>query len=316
MAAERAVRPATGGDGSMTAKPRKAIFRTDLPGVELVARGKVRDIYDLGDRLLFVATDRLSAFDHVLPDPIPDKGRVLNQLSCFWFSRLADVVPHHLITTDVSRFQEPLGAYASQLEGRSAVVRKLSMLPVECVARGYLAGSGWKEYREHGTVCGIALPKGLAESDELPEPIFTPATKATDGHDLNIPFEEAERLVGAARARRLRELTLELYRTGASYAREHGVIIADTKFEFGMDGDRLLLADEALTPDSSRFWPASTYAPGRAQPSLDKQYVRDWLESIGWNKEPPVPALPPEIVEGTRRRYREIFEILTGRPLA
>ena len=294
-----------------------AVWETTLDALPLLVRGKVRDVYDLGQHLLFVATDRLSAFDWVFPDPIPGKGKVLNQLSAFWFARLAHIVPHHLVTTDVAARRLPGSALREEdvaaLAGRSALVRKLDMLPVECVARGYLAGSGFKEYRERGTVCGIPLPAGLAESDRLPEPIFTPATKARTGHDENIPFGEVERLVGAARAAELQRRTLELYAAGASYARERGIIIADTKFEFGLEGERLVLADEALTPDSSRFWPAESYAPGRSQPSLDKQYVRDHLEATGWNKKPPVPHLPREIVSGTARRYREIFRILTGR---
>jgi len=293
----------------------KAIFNSELGDVPLTTRGKVRDIYDLGNVLVFVATDRLSAFDYVLPDPIPDKGKVLCQLSEFWFSRFESIVPNHVITTDVAAFPETLRPYADQLAGRTTLVRKLEMLPVECVARGYLAGSGWKEYRKQGTVCGIELPAGLEESSKLPEPIFTPATKAQDGHDENIPFSEVERLVGATLARRLRDLTLELYASGSDYARSRGIIIADTKFEFGMDGERLVLADEVLTPDSSRFWPADAYAPGKGQPSFDKQYVRDYLESLGWNKEPPVPSLPAEIVAGTRKRYLEAFEILSGHAL-
>jgi phosphoribosylaminoimidazole-succinocarboxamide synthase len=299
----------------MQGRDTKAVARTEIPGVPLISRGKVRDLYDLGDALLLVATDRLSAFDHVLPDPIPDKGRVLTQLSTFWFERLAARVPNHLLETAVERFPAPLRAHADVLSGRAVLVRKLAMVPVECVARGYLAGSGWKEYRQQGTVCGIALPPGLGESARLPQPIFTPATKAQDGHDENIPFGEVERLVGPDLARRLRELTLELYEAGAEHGRARGILIADTKFEFGLDGDRLLLADEALTPDSSRFWPAAGYAPGGPQPSYDKQFVRDYLESIGWDKSPPVPPLPAEIVRGTRERYLEIHRILTGREL-
>jgi phosphoribosylaminoimidazole-succinocarboxamide synthase len=289
-----------------------AIFETELPGITLLARGKVRDIYDLGDVLLFVATDRLSAFDYVLPNPIPGKGQVLSRISEFWFDLLSERVANHVIATDVSRFPEPLPGYASQLDGRSMLVKKLDMLPVECVARGYLAGSGWKEYQERGTVCGISLPDGLQESSRLPEPIFTPATKAHDGHDENIPISEVERLVGAHRAEELRAKTLELYIAGADYARDRGIIIADTKFEFGLDGDALVLADEVLTPDSSRFWQARSYEAGRGQHSLDKQYVRDYLESINWNKRPPVPELPEEIVAGARDRYRQIYRILTG----
>jgi phosphoribosylaminoimidazole-succinocarboxamide synthase len=293
-----------------------AIHQTELTGVALKARGKVRDIYDLGDTLLIVASDRLSAFDYVLPNPIPDKGKVLNQISEFWFRRFAGIIPNHVISTDVAEFPAPLPEQVAQLGGRSTLARKLDMLPVECVARGYLAGSGWKEYRQHGTVCGIPLPEGLSESSRLPEPIFTPSTKAETGHDENIPFAEVERLVGASLAAQLREVTLELYRTGAEYALGRGIIIADTKFEFGRDGEQLVLADEVLTPDSSRFWPASDYRAGSGQPSFDKQFVRDYLESIGWDKQPPVPTLPDEIVAGTRERYLECFRILTGQELS
>ncbi len=291
----------------------KAVSRTQIDGLPEPARGKVRDIYDLGDKLLLVVTDRVSAFDCVLPQPIPGKGRVLTQISEFWFDRFADIVPNHTISTDVREYPDPLPAHADQLEGRSTLARKLDMLPIECVARGYLAGSGWKEYQQSGTVCGIPLPDGLQESSQLPEPIFTPATKATDGHDENIPFSEAERMIGPELAARARDLTLELYSTAAEYARSRGIIIADTKFEFGREGGDLILADEALTPDSSRFWPADAYEVGRGQPSLDKQYVRDWLETTDWNKEPPPPDLPQKIVDGTGRRYVEIFRILTGR---
>jgi len=297
----------------MPGAPAPAVFETSLDGARLLARGKVRDVYDLGERLLIVATDRLSAFDYVLPNPIPGKGRVLNQLSTFWFERFAGLVRNHVLATDVAEFPEALRRQGAQLEGRSMLVRKLRMLPVECVARGYLAGSGWKEYSRDGTVCGIPLPAGLLDSSPLPAPIFTPSTKATSGHDENIPYDEVERLVGRELAARLRATTLELYSAGAAYARARGILIADTKFEFGLDGDELVLADEALTPDSSRFWPAASFAPGRAQPSLDKQYVRDWLESVAWNKQPPVPELPAAIVDGLAQRYREIFRILIGR---
>jgi phosphoribosylaminoimidazole-succinocarboxamide synthase len=292
-----------------------AVHQTELKGVSLAARGKVRDIYDLGDALLIVASDRLSAFDYVLPNPIPDKGKVLNQISEFWFERFADIIPNHVISTDVSALPAPLPEQAAQLEGRSTLARKLEMLPVECVARGFLAGSGWKEYRKLGTVCGIPLPEGLDESSRLPQPIFTPSTKAESGHDENIPFSEVERLIGAGLAARLRDVTLELYARGAEYAAGRGIIIADTKFEFGRDGDQLVLADEVLTPDSSRFWPAAEYRPGSSQPSFDKQFVRDYLESIGWDKQPPVPTLPDDIVAGTRERYLECFRILTGEGL-
>jgi phosphoribosylaminoimidazole-succinocarboxamide synthase len=291
------------------------VFNTELPGLTLTARGKVRDIYDLGERLLIVATDRLSAFDFVLPTPIPDKGKVLNQVSAFWFARTSEIVPNHVVATDIDEFPEPLRAHSELLAGRSTLAHKLEMFPIECVARGYLAGSGWKEYREKGTVCGIALPPGLVESDRLPEPIFTPATKAESGHDINISFAEAERIVGPETAARLRDRTLQLYDAASDYARGRGIIIADTKFEFGLLDGELLLADEALTPDSSRFWPAEQYEAGHGQPSFDKQFVRDYLESIGWIKQPPVPELPAELVEGTRNRYREIFRILTGSEL-
>ena len=292
-----------------------AVYRTEIPGLTLAGRGKVRDVYDLGDALLIVATDRLSAFDYVLPNPIPDKGKVLNQISLFWFARTSELVPNHVITADARRFPEPLGPYEPMLQGRSVLVKRLEMLPVECVARGYLAGSGYKEYRGSGTVCGIALPPGLRESDRLPEPIFTPARKAETGHDENISLAEVENLVGRDLARRLRDLTLELYRSAAAHALERGIIIADTKFEFGLDENDLVIGDEMLTPDSSRFWPAATYEPGGGQPSLDKQFVRDWLERIGWDKQPPVPELPPDIVTGLRRRYLEIHRILTGRDI-
>jgi phosphoribosylaminoimidazole-succinocarboxamide synthase len=290
-----------------------AVHQTDIPGAPLLGRGKVRDIYDLGDRLLIVATDRLSAFDFVLPNPIPDKGKVLNQISWFWFQRFAELIENHVISTEVAEFPAPFSALGDQLGGRSTLARKLQMLPVECVARGYLAGSGWKEYREQGTVCGIKLPAGLEESSQLPDPIFTPATKAEGGeHDENISFARTAEIVGAELAAQLRERTLELYSAASDYARSRGIIIADTKFEFGMDRTgKLVLADEVLTPDSSRFWPADKYEPGRGQPSFDKQFVRDYLETLGWNKQPPVPELPGEVVQGTRERYLEIFRILT-----
>ena len=291
----------------------KGVAETDLPGVPLVSRGKVRDIYDVGDELLIVASDRISAFDYVLPDPIPDKGKVLTQIAEFWFRRTERRVLNHLVSTDVDDFPNIVAPYAELLRGRSTLARKLKMLPVECVARGYLAGSGWKEYRANGTVCGIRLPDGLQESDALPEPIFTPATKAESGHDENIPFEEVERLIGAERAAEVRDVTLRLYTECAAFARAKGILIADTKFEFGLDGEQLFIADEMLTPDSSRFWPADQYEPGKGQPSFDKQFVRDWLESSGWNKQPPVPALPEDVVRGTRERYLEAFRILTGR---
>jgi phosphoribosylaminoimidazole-succinocarboxamide synthase len=293
-----------------------AVYRTELAGLGIPSRGKVRDAYDLGDALLLVATDRLSAFDCVFPDPIPDKGKVLNQLSAFWFARTEHVVPNHVIATDVAVFPESLRPHADTLSGRTTLARKLRMLPIECVARGYLAGSGWREYQERGTVCGIRLPSGLKESDALPYAIFTPATKAESGHDENVPFDVAARVLGGKTAERVRELTLTLYREACRHASENGIVIADTKFEFGYDGSVLTLADEMLTPDSSRFWPASTYRPGGSQPSLDKQFVRDYVEGLGWDKRPPAPHLPEEIVAGLRSRYLDIYRRLTGRDVA
>jgi phosphoribosylaminoimidazole-succinocarboxamide synthase len=284
-----------------------------MPGLELAGRGKVRDIYRIGtDRLLIVATDRISAFDFILATAIPDKGRVLNQITLFWLDKLSSLVSNHLITADVRQYPPELQPYTEQLEGRSMVVRRADMIEIECVARGYLSGSGWKEYRQTGTVCGIKLPPGLRESDRLPEPIFTPASKAQSGHDENISFDTVAGRVGADLASRLRRLTLEIYHTAAEYARTRGIIIADTKFEFGFTGDELVLADEVLTPDSSRFWPAETYSPGGPQPSFDKQYVRDYLESIHWNKQPPSPALPADVAEKTSEKYREAYSALTG----
>jgi phosphoribosylaminoimidazole-succinocarboxamide synthase len=294
----------------------QSVYQTELPDLTLRGRGKVRDVYDLGNELLMVATDRLSAFDYVLPNPIPDKGKVLNQIAGFWFDRTGDIIGNHVISLDVDEFPSRLRQHADVLRGRSTLARKLEMLPVECVARGYLVGSGWKEYRADGTVCGIPLPEGLQEADALPETIFTPATKAETGHDINISFEETERIIGAEMAAKLRDKTLELYGAAVDYARGRGIIIADTKFEFGLDDGELVLADEILTPDSSRFWPADQYRPGGSPPSFDKQFVRDYLESIGWDKQPPVPELPEEIVQGTRDRYLEIFGILTGRELS
>jgi len=289
------------------------VQETNLAGLRLRGRGKVRDIYDLGDRLLIVATDRLSAFDVVLPTPIPDKGRVLTQLSAFWFEKLHNVVPHHVLTT--TEFTGELAPHADILRGRAMLVRKTEPLPIECVVRGYLSGSGWKEYKASGRVCGIPLPVGLRESDELPEPIFTPATKAQTGHDENISFVETAERVGDGLALRLREMSLEIYRQAAAYAAAHGIIIADTKFEFGLAGDELIWIDEALTPDSSRFWPADQYEPGKGQPSFDKQYVRDYLERIGWSKQPPAPALPADVVAATSQKYREAYRRLTGQEL-
>ena len=289
------------------------ISQTDFSGLKLLARGKVRDIYDLGDRLLIVATDRLSAFDVILPTPIPDKGRVLTQLSLFWFDKLVGIVPHHVITA--TDFSGRLAPYQNALNGRAMIVRRTDPIPIECVARGYISGSGWKDYCATGKVCGIPLPAGLKESDRLPEPIFTPATKATSGHDENISFEEAAAQIGQPLAGRLRDITLEVYRRASEYAAARGIIIADTKLEFGLDGKELVWIDEALTPDSSRFWPADSYQPGKAQPSFDKQFVRDYLERIGWSKQPPAPALPPDVVNGTRAKYREAYERLTGHSL-
>jgi len=278
-----------------------------------MARGKVRDIYDLGDRLLIVATDRLSAFDVVMPTPIPDKGRVLTQLSLFWFYLLRDVIPNHVLSA--TEFPAPFDRYSADLAGRSMLVRKTQPLPIECVARGYLSGSGWKEYQASGTVCGLSLPPGLKESSKLPEPIFTPATKATSGHDENISFERAAEILGKPLAEKVRSITLEIYRRAAAYAEPRGILLADTKFEFGLLNNELIWIDEALTPDSSRFWPASRYAPGGPQPSFDKQFVRDYLERIRWPKTPPGPELPPDVVDGTRAKYREAYRILVGREL-
>jgi phosphoribosylaminoimidazole-succinocarboxamide synthase len=287
--------------------------QTDFRGLKLHGRGKVRDIYDLGDRLLIVATDRLSAFDVILPTPIPDKGRVLTQLSLFWFEKLAEVIPNHVIAAQ--NFSGDLAKYSSALEGRAMLVRRTEPVPIECVVRGYISGSGWKDYQKTGGICGIALPAGLRESDRLPEPIFTPSTKATTGHDENISFQETVSRIGRLLAERLRETSLTLYRRAAEHAAARGIIIADTKFEFGLLGQELIWIDEALTPDSSRFWPADQYSPGNAQPSFDKQFVRDYLERIGWNKQPPAPALPPEVVAGTREKYREAYQRITGHAL-
>ena len=300
----------------------KVVRETQFAGLQPMARGKVRDIYDLGDKLLIVATDRLSAFDVVMPTPIPDKGKVLTQLSLFWFTLLKEVIPNHVISA--TEFPAPFGAYRDELLGRSMVVRKTQPLPIECVVRGYVSGSGWKDYKATGKICGIALPAGLRESDRLPEPIFTPATKATSGHDENISFEQAVALVGSEVAEKVRALSIEIYKRAAAYAEPRGIILADTKFEFGLVGEttggpakrgELMWIDEALTPDSSRFWPAAQYQPGGPQPSFDKQFVRDYLERIRWPKTPPGPELPPEIVAATRAKYREAYRILVGREL-
>lgn len=292
------------------------LLHTDFPQLKLHASGKVRDIYELDEKhLLFVATDRISAFDYVLATGIPHKGRVLTQLSLFWFDFLREIVPDHLVTADVSRYPASTRVYADQLRGRSMMVLRAEMIPVECVVRGYISGSAWKEYNASGSVCGIQLPSGLRESDKLPQPIFTPAIKATTGHDENISFEEMVRIAGAERSRELRDLSLRVYTKAADYAREKGIIIADTKFEFGITSQGITLADEVLTPDSSRFWPADTYQSGRAQDSYDKQYVRDYLEEIRWNKQPPAPALPPEVARKTSEKYLEAYHRLTGREL-
>jgi phosphoribosylaminoimidazole-succinocarboxamide synthase len=292
------------------------LLETRIDGLPPNRQGKVRDIYDAGESLIMVATDRISAFDYVLGSGIPDKGKVLTQLSRFWFEQTGHIVPNHLLTMDVSRYPAPFSGAADQLQGRSMLVRKTSPVPVECVARGYLSGSGWKDYQATGSVCGVALPKGLRESDRLPEPIFTPATKASSGHDINISEADAGDLIGRDLVTRLRELTLALYDFGTKHAESRGIILADTKFEFGLlpDGG-ILLIDEAMTPDSSRYWPKDQYEPGRAQPSFDKQFVRDYLEQIRWNKQPPVPSLPDDVVTRTREKYIEAFRRLTGREL-
>jgi phosphoribosylaminoimidazole-succinocarboxamide synthase len=292
------------------------LLRTDFPDLKLHASGKVRDVYSIGmDQLLFVASDRISAFDYILATGIPYKGRVLNQISLFWFDYLADIVPNHLITADVEQYPAEVRKYADQLRGRSMLVRRAEMFPVECVVRGYISGSAWKEYKASGKVCGITLPEGLKESEAFPEPIFTPSTKATTGHDENISFDQMCELVGVETASHLRDLTLRVYKKAAAYALHRGIIIADTKFEFGRTDHGITLADEVLTPDSSRFWPADKYAPGRAQDSYDKQYVRDYLEQIHWNKQPPAPALPPDVARRTSEKYLEAYQQLTGRKL-
>jgi len=292
------------------------LLQTDFPDLVLHASGKVRDVYQLdNDRLLFVATDRISAFDYVLATGIPHKGRVLSQISLFWFDFLSDLVPNHVITADVARYPEALQKYADQLRGRSMVVQRAEMFPVECVVRGYISGSAWKEYKTTGTVCGIALPTGLRESEAFPEPIFTPSTKAVSGHDENISFARMCEMVGTESASHLRDITLRIYKKTSAYARQGGIIIADTKFEFGRTAMGITLADEVLTPDSSRFWPADKYEPGRAQESYYKQYVRDYLEEIHWNKLPPAPALPAEVASRTSEKYLDAYFRLTGRKL-
>lgn len=291
------------------------VFETRFPDLKLHARGKVRDIYDAGDSLVIVTTDRLSAFDYILPTPIPDKGRVLTQITIFWLDLLRDIVPNHFITAKIDEYPIPFRPYRDQLEGRSMLVQRARMIDVECVARGYISGSGWKDYRSRGSICGIDLPLGLRESSRLPRPVFTPASKAQSGHDENISFDNVSERIGQDLAERLRSLTLQIYARAARYAEDRGIIIADTKFEFGFIGDQLTLADEVLTPDSSRFWPKATYKPGGPQPSFDKQYVRDYLESIHWNKQPPAPELPEEVARKTSEKYREAYRVLTGRDL-
>ena len=293
------------------------LLKTDFPDLKLHASGKVRDVYEVGDKqLLFVASDRISAFDYVLATGIPYKGSVLNQLSLFWFDFLADIVPNHLITANVNEYPAEIRKYKDQLRGRSMLVRRAEMFAVECVVRGYISGSAWKEYKASGKVSGISLPAGLKESDAFPEPIFTPSTKATTGHDENISFDQMCEIVGVENASHLRDLTLRVYKKAAAYARQRGIIIADTKFEFGRTEHGITLADEVLTPDSSRFWPADKYQPGRAQDSYDKQYVRDYLEQIHWNKQPPAPALPPDVARRTSEKYQEAYYQLTGHKLA
>jgi phosphoribosylaminoimidazole-succinocarboxamide synthase len=299
---------------------QQVITQTELPGIQLIARGKVRDVYSiqdkiLGDPLLFIATDRISAFDCILPQGIPGKGRVLTQMSLFWFDLLKDLVPNHLITANVDEYPAPLHGYRDQLEGRSMLVKRCKMEPVECVARGYVVGSGWKDYKKTGAICGIALPAGLKECAQLPEPIYTPATKAETGHDENISYEETVKIIGEERASLLRSLTLKIYSKAAAHAATRGIILADTKFEFGWHEGKLLLADEVLTPDSSRYWPRDGYAPGGAQPSFDKQFVRDYLETLDWNKQPPAPSLPADVIAKTSEKYHEAYERITGKSL-
>ena len=292
------------------------LTQTDLPGLPLLARGKVRDLYSVGEHLLLIATDRISAFDHVLATGIPGKGKILTQLSLFWFQLLRDVVPNHLITADISQYPEALRPYSSQLEGRSMLVKRAQMFPVECVVRGYLSGSGWKDYKATGAVCGIPLPAGMQESAKLPQPLFTPASKSLGGeHDENISFDEMVARIGEPAATKLQGLSLDIYNRAAAYAAERGVILADTKFEFGVTPGGIVLADEVLTPDSSRYWPADQYKPGGPQPSFDKQFVRDYLEQIQWNKQAPAPALPDDIVAKTQRKYLDAYLLLTGREL-
>ena len=288
------------------------VFETHLPGLKLLARGKVRDVYDLGDKLLIISSDRLSAFDCVLPTPIPDKGRVLNGLSRFWFKFLGDSPKNHLITTDPAAMGNGLEKHSAILEGRSMLVVKAEVFPIECVVRGYLMGSGWKEYQERGTVCGIPLPRGLKNGAKLEQPIFTPSTKAKTGHDENITFERAAEIIGQANAEKLRDLSISIYQRAAEHALTRSIIIADTKFEFGLHNGEIILVDEVLTPDSSRFWPKEQWTPGKTQLSYDKQFVRDYLEGIGWNKQPPAPPLPDSVVQKTREKYIDAYKQITG----
>ena len=292
---------------------KHAVFETDFPDLNLLKKGKVRDIYDLDDSLLMVTTDRLSAFDVVMPDPIPDKGKILTQISLFWFEVMKPLVPNHLISSNVDDYPSSCKPYAEDLRGRSMLVKKTEPLPIECVIRGYISGSGWKSYQETGDICGIKLPEGLKESDKLPEPIFTPSTKAEIGlHDINIDFEEAAKKIGRTLADKVKEFSLEIYKKGAEFADKKGIIIADTKFEFGLNENEIILIDEVLTPDSSRFWPKETYKPGGPQKSFDKQYLRDYLISINYNRKPPGPSLPADVIRNTRNKYMEALKLLTG----
>ncbi len=294
----------------------EAVYETDIKELELIHRGKVRDLYRCGEDILMVATDRLSAFDVVFKEPVPDKGKVLNQISLFWFRVVEDLVPNHVLESDVERFPKELSPYKEVLRGRSVIVKRAKPLAIECIVRGYITGSGWKEYQRTGSICGIRLPEGLKESDRLPEPIFTPSTKAEVGqHDENIDFERACQIVGRENAEKARETSLAIYKKASNYALSRGIIIADTKFEFGFIGEKLSLIDEVLTPDSSRFWPLDSYTPGTTQSSFDKQFVRDYLESIGWDKSPPAPPLPEYIIEKTRERYLEAYRRITGKEL-
>jgi phosphoribosylaminoimidazole-succinocarboxamide synthase len=294
----------------------KAVSETNFSDMKLLKRGKVRDIYDLDDKLLMIATDRISAFDVVMPDPIPDKGKILTGISLFWFDAVKSIVPNHIISFDVNNYPAGCGKYAEELEGRSMLVKKAETIPIECVVRGYISGSGWSSYQESGEVCGIKLPKGLKESDKLPEPLFTPSTKEEVGtHDINIDFDETVRRIGKKLAERIRDLSLQIYVKGSELAAKKGIIIADTKFEFGLTGNDVIIIDEVLTPDSSRFWPKDSYKPGGSQSSFDKQYLRDYLTSIKWNKKPPAPSLPKDVIDNTRGKYMEALKRLTGSEL-